>query len=98
MQDIQSETLAKVAQLPKYTCHKVVSAGRILAIETVDAVWKSRAVMVVGVRDLQVEFICSGSMFARFEPSPGDYLAIYEDGYQSFSPKKAFEEGYTLKV
>lgn len=25
----------------------------------------------------------------------GDYAVIYEDGYRSVSPKKAFEDGYT---
>jgi hypothetical protein len=28
-------------------------------------------------------------------PLPGDYLVIYEDGYRSISPAKAFEDGYT---
>jgi hypothetical protein len=32
---------------------------------------------------------------ARYLPMPGDYLVTYEDGYQSISPAKAFEEGYT---
>jgi len=27
---------------------------------------------------------------------PGDYYVVYEDGYKSISPAKAFEEGYTL--
>ncbi len=35
------------------------------------------------------------SFFARGLPDVGDYLVIYEDGYMSWSPKKAFEEGYT---
>jgi len=33
--------------------------------------------------------------FARGRPSDGDYLVRYEDGYLSWSPKKAFENGYT---
>ena len=32
-----------------------------------------------------------------FDPLGGEgYLVEYEDGYQSWSPKKAFEDGYTL--
>lgn len=38
---------------------------------------------------------CEKAMFSRYKPAPGDYLVVYEDGYRSFSPAKAFEEGYT---
>lgn len=30
------------------------------------------------------------------KPEVGGYYVVYRDGYQSFSPAKAFEEGYTL--
>lgn len=32
---------------------------------------------------------------ARHTPVAGGYYVVYEDGYKSFSPAKAFEEGYT---
>lgn len=98
MQDLRGEAIAKFALLPKYDCHKVVSAGVIKAIEVVDSLWKARAVMVSDASGADLEFICSASMFTRFEPKPGDYLVVYEDGYQSFSPKKAFDEGYKRQV
>jgi hypothetical protein len=28
-------------------------------------------------------------------PKPGWYYVVYKDGYKSFSPPEAFEEGYT---
>lgn len=31
----------------------------------------------------------------KFEPHTGGYFVMYQDGYSSFSPQKAFEEGYT---
>jgi len=31
----------------------------------------------------------------RHKPQPGGYYVIYDDGYTSWSPAKAFEEGYT---
>jgi hypothetical protein len=34
------------------------------------------------------------AMFRRYTPVPGDRYMVYEDGYKSFSPKKAFEDGY----
>ena len=33
-------------------------------------------------------------MTARYLPEPGDWWMVYEDGYQSISPKHAFEAGY----
>ena len=31
----------------------------------------------------------------KHNPEAGGYYVVYEDGYKSFSPAKAFEEGYT---
>lgn len=33
-------------------------------------------------------------MTARYTPVAGDWWIVYPDGYQSISPKAAFEEGY----
>jgi len=33
--------------------------------------------------------------FHKHTPEVGGYLVFYKDGYSSFSPKIAFEEGYT---
>ncbi len=38
----------------------------------------------------------SPDVFKRGYPVLGDYLVRYEDGYLSWSPKKAFEAGYIL--
>lgn len=74
-------------QLPRYKCHKEVSA---LQIESVDgyalAFTDSRyAPMYVGP-----------AWIDKFNPQAGGYLVVYADGYRSYSPAKAFEEGYTL--
>ncbi len=34
------------------------------------------------------------NMFARYEPKPGDFAVMYEDGYTSISPRSAFTTGY----
>lgn len=39
---------------------------------------------------------CGAEMFSRYQPVTGDFYVIYEDGYRSFSPRKAFLDGYTL--
>jgi hypothetical protein len=41
-------------------------------------------------------FVVSGEFIAKHKPVVGGYFVVYEDGYESFSPAKAFEEGYTL--
>ncbi|MCX6845050.1 MAG: hypothetical protein NTU84_00535 [Verrucomicrobia bacterium] len=32
----------------------------------------------------------------KHKPEVGGYYVVYADGYKSYSPAKAFEEGYTL--
>lgn len=41
-------------------------------------------------------FVVSGEFMAKHKPVAGGYFVVYADGYESFSPAKAFEEGYTL--
>jgi hypothetical protein len=41
-------------------------------------------------------FEVSGDYMHKHKPVVGGYFVIYEDGYQSFSPAKAFEDGYSL--
>lgn len=40
-------------------------------------------------------FEVSAEYFAKHKPESGGYFVVYADGYQSYSPAKAFEEGYT---
>ena len=37
----------------------------------------------------------SGDYLGKHTPQLGGYYVVYDDGYSSFSPAKAFEEGYT---
>lgn len=76
--------------MKKYQSHKEVMAAKI------DAIFTSGTNIEVVVEGEENPVQCDPMMFARFHPKPGDYLVFYEDGYRSFSPKKAFEEGYTL--
>lgn len=34
--------------------------------------------------------------YRKHDPEAGGYYVVYEDGYKSYSPAKAFEDGYTL--
>lgn len=37
----------------------------------------------------------SAAFIAKHKPQVGGYLVFYEDRYESYSPARAFEEGYT---
>ena len=37
------------------------------------------------------------NMTARYTPVVGDWWIVYPDGYQSISPKAAFEDGYVAE-
>jgi len=40
-------------------------------------------------------FAISSEWADKHTPAAGGYFVVYDDGYQSYSPAKAFEEGYT---
>ena len=72
-------------QLPRWQSHKKVWADKIVKIG-------EGAILHLdcgGHREVPDNF------FARGFPQVGDYYVRYEDGYESWSPTKAFEEGYT---
>lgn len=73
-----------------YQSHKQVKAAQITEVSPVD---ESKHVKLV--LDDGVTFHADGPMYIRYMPVVGDYLVVYEDGYQSISPQKAFEDGYT---
>lgn len=45
---------------------------------------------------LYAPFAVDEAFMAKHKPEVGGYYVVYDDGYKSFSPAKAFEEGYTL--
>lgn len=77
--------------LKPYTSHKKVKAAEITSVGSIVDGARSCPVTLAGVLTVELE----AAIFARYVPVPGDYLVVYEDGYQSFSPRKAFLDGYT---
>ncbi len=91
--------------MPKYRCHKEVWALQIAAVyEATEHVTPSAGtpdgVLVLGA-DLVFTPIgyaprrVSQSYVQKHQPKAGGYFVVYADGYESFSPAQAFEEGYT---
>jgi hypothetical protein len=87
--------------LPRYKCFKEVEALRIRSIEIVrltddqDAPDESRGAIIIPEEPGYPPFRVSAEFLRKHRPQVGGYWIKYSnDGYQSFSPKRAFEEGY----
>lgn len=83
-------------ELPLYRCHKLVQAAKITKIE-LNGMEESistcpHAILHFGLIGKKERV--DDSWIAKHNPHEGGYLVIYEDGYKSFSPGKAFEQGY----
>ena len=90
------------AQMPRYRCHKEVSALKIAKI------WLDRDTAAKEGRETTggatiepaekgyAQFEVDADYVHRHKPEAGGYYVVYADGYKSWSPASAFEEGYTL--
>jgi cytochrome oxidase assembly protein ShyY1 len=82
----------KPDRMPKFRCHKEVWALKIASIcETAGCLGAVLTSADIGYGPVQVD--CA--YINRHKPYVGGYYVVYEDGYESFSPAKAFEDGYT---
>ena len=80
-------------EMPCYACHKKVWA---LEIDTITNDVDAAGAKMLSFRDKgYAKMRASLEMFSRYVPVPGDFYVVYDDGYKSFSPRKAFLEGYT---
>lgn len=77
--------------LPEYKSHKTVRAAKITAFRQNGE--PDMPDLVLGEVGSIVTLL--PDWHQKHNPQVGGYLVQYEDGYQSYSPAKAFEEGYT---
>lgn len=79
-------------EMPRYKCHKEVWALKIASITTEEG----------GLDRLTFEddryepIVVAHAWTEKRGAKAGGYYVVYQDGYTSFSPAEAFEEGYTL--
>ena len=80
-------------ELPKYKSHKVVRALKISEIE----LHEDKSVTITPVDTGYAPFKTVAGWGERLNGNEDDagYYVVYPDGYASWSPSKAFEEGYT---
>ena len=73
-------------ELPRYRCHKEVWALKLVQVQ---------GQVLTPVDADYPPFEVPQAYLDKHQPVPGGYFVQYRDGYISFSPAQAFEEGYT---
>jgi hypothetical protein len=79
------------AEMPRYQCHKKVWALKIASIDWTPGEGGTITPVDAGYAPLKV----SDDFMGKHSPRVGGYYVVYDDGYKSYSPEKAFEDGYT---
>lgn len=84
-------------ELPSWKCHKTVQADRIASYEMLDHGGRMRWTMVL---DCGAEVLADAGYMTRVKGGDpvGGYFVRYADGYESWSPAQAFEDGYTKEM
>jgi hypothetical protein len=87
--EIRNDIWAEHAGIPEYVCHKRVRASEIVAIGGSTA--NEFSLLHLGCGSV---WQASDEWVGKHRPAIGGYLVFYNDGYVSYSPAKAFKEGY----
>lgn len=95
MQPPPAKPLDGSGAMLRYRCHKLVEAAPIIGWFDPNAITAQGPHVTVGSGANTETVNVPNTFFARGIPAVGDYLVRYEDGYLSWSPKKAFEDGYS---
>lgn len=80
---------ATPVRLPRYQCHKSVSAAKILSIDY------NACQLTVEYEPEPIVLHMGSAFMQKHQPFVGGYVVFYDDGYQSYSPALAFESGYS---
>lgn len=89
------------AEMPKYKSHKTVWALKIrkIHLDHEDARKEGRetdgSATITPEETGYAPFKVDRDYLAKHKPTVGGYYVVYADGYKSFSPAKAFDDGYT---
>lgn len=90
-------------ELPKYKCHKEVRALKIAKVEAScgdrpagENEETDGGAIITPAEDGFPPFKIDDGYVRKHDPRAGGYYVVYENGYESWSPAKEFEDGYTL--
>ena len=85
-------------ELPRWKCFKVVHALKIAKVQPSGSddpnTDTDSGAMLTPVEKGYAPFYVDGDYMEKHKPQAGGYYVAYEDGYKSFSPAQAFEDGY----
>lgn len=85
-------TFTEQAEMPKYKCHKEVWA---LKISDISERFVDGSALLTPEEDGYAKITVNSEYMDKHKPTVGGYFVVYSGGYQSFSPAKEFEEGYS---
>lgn len=89
------------SEMPKYKCHKEVHALKIEKVVRDAEVAQNEnretdgSATITPADEGFAPFKVDHAYVRKHSPEAGGYYVVYKDGYKSFSPAEAFEEGYT---
>lgn len=89
------------AEMPRYRCHKEVWALHIrsIAFDRDAAQSENRetdgSAIITPQDSAYAPFKVDAEYVHKHKPEAGGYYVVYADGYKSYSPAKAFEDGYS---
>lgn len=90
-------------ELPKYKCTKEVWALKIKDINKHEFLKDPKTgnrpdnyYTIVPENNRYMPFNVDENYWNKHQPKTGGYYVQYKDGYKSFSPSDAFEDGYVL--
>lgn len=96
---IEVKDTGAAREMPRYQCHKRVWALKIAAIEFLSGTAKIAFVderyAPISVPGYRAKFHAAAPLHSLPADVDLGYYVQYADGYISWSPTKAFEEGYT---
>jgi hypothetical protein len=94
--------VAAAAEMPRYRSHKHVWALKIASIvfdhdlAKEDGNRETDGSATITPSDVgYAPFKVDSAYVRKHAPQAGGYYVVYADGYKSWSPAQAFEEGYT---
>lgn len=79
---------------PQYKCHKIVQGFKIGKIMSTNPAGAPVITKLIS-EDGEYFATVNQDWVHKHSPISGGYFVLYEDGYTSFRPCKAFEKGYT---
>lgn len=95
----EGRTNAPQREMPRYRCHKNVWALKIRSIQQAPADCPSPdggSWRITPENTDYAPFDVPHAWYDKHRPQEGGYYVVYSDGYNSYSPAKAFEDGYSL--